>query len=56
MSTVGSLYSEKGDGTEKFEALLHTVIGFCLLGDETERLFTEDQNAFITTFLDTSAE
>lgn len=56
MSTVGTLHPEKGYFTENIEAVLHTLISYCLLGDETERLFTEDQNAFITTFLDTSAE
>ena len=56
MSTVGTLHPEKDYFTENIEAALHTIIGYCLLGDETEALFTEDQNAFITTFLDTSAE
>jgi len=56
MSTVGTLYPEKVYFTENMEALLNTIIGYCLLGDETEKLYTEDQNAFITTFLDVSAE
>ena len=56
MSTVGTLYPVKNYFTENIESVLHTLIGYCLLSDETERLFTEDQNAFITTFLDTSAE
>lgn len=56
MSTVGTLHPEKIYFTENIKAVLHTIIGYCLLGDETERLFTEDQNAFITTFLGTSDE
>jgi hypothetical protein len=56
MSTVGTLYPEKSHFTENIESVLHTLIGYCLLGDETEKLFTEDQNAFITNFLDVSAE
>jgi hypothetical protein len=56
MSTVGTLHPEKSYFTENIEAALYTIIGYCLLGDDTERLFTEDQNAFITTFLDDSGE
>lgn len=36
--------------------MLYTMVGYCLLGDETERLFSEDKNAFLTAFLDDSAE
>lgn len=32
------------------------LVGYCLLGDETEKLFDEDKNAFLTAFLDDSAE
>jgi hypothetical protein len=32
------------------------IVGYCMLGNDTENLFLEDQNAFITNFLDDSAE
>lgn len=35
---------------------LFLLCAYCLLGDDTERLFTEDQNAFLTAFLDDSTE
>jgi len=56
MSTIGSLHSEKSYFTENIEANLTLIAGYCLLSDETEKLYLEDQNAFITTFLDVSAE
>jgi hypothetical protein len=42
MSTVGSLHPEKSYFTDKIEAVLYAIIGFCFLADETERLYTED--------------
>ena len=42
MSTVGTLNTEKTYLTENVEATLSIIVGFCLLGDETEKLYFED--------------
>lgn len=57
MSTVADRSPQKQQlFSENIEAVLYTMVGYCLLGDETERLFSEDKNAFLTAFLDDSAE
>jgi len=56
MSTIGSLHPEKAFFTENIESTLYMIVGYCMLGNDTENLFLEDQNAFITNFLDDSAE
>ena len=56
MSTVGTLLPNKSYTTDNIDATLTIIVGYCLLGDETEKLYTEDQNAFITTFLDVSTD
>jgi len=42
--------------TDDIEAVLYILVAYCLLGDETEKLFAEDKNAFLTAFLDDSVE
>ena len=56
MSTIATIHPQKKFFTENTTELLYLLVGFCLLGDETERLFSEDKNAFLTAFLDDSEE
>lgn len=56
MSTIATIHPQVRYFTENVSEVLYLLVGYCLLGDETEKLFQEDKNAFLTAFLDDSAE
>jgi hypothetical protein len=56
MATVATIHPQKKFFNENTTEVLYLLVGYCLLGDETERLFSEDKNAFLTAFLDDSVE
>jgi hypothetical protein len=56
MSTVATLHPQKQFFTQDIEPIMFVLVGFCMLSHSTEALFEEDQNAFLTQFLDSDDE
>ena len=56
MSTLSSLNSSEPFINQHLHAAMTLFVAFCFISQETIELLSQDQNAFLTAFLDTTAD
>lgn len=56
MSTTATLLPQVHYFTQDVDSILYMLVGYCFLGTESEQLYSDDKNAFLTNFLEESVD